>query len=112
MVFKNDYIIYLLIHTENGKTFFGITNKTKNLLLKHNGIIKSNGNDYTKNNKSNGNWEFYLKVNNLTKKDALDIERQARQKYLGKKNVSNIQRRLNILLPILSKYKDVEIEFF
>jgi len=107
------YMIYILINTSNNKTYYGITtNNDKNILLKHNGILNGAKSTYTINNKVNGDWKFYLKINNLYKKDALDIERKTRNKYLGGKELSQIQRRLNVLLPVLALYKNIDIEYF
>ncbi len=100
-----DYIVYLLINTSNQYTYLGITNNSERRLRQHNGIIKG-GAKYTRMKKGEGNWTYHIKISNLTKSEALSIERTA--KNLRRKSIGNtpLEKRLNVLLPLLVKYPD------
>jgi len=100
-----DYIVYLLINTSNQYTYLGITNNSERRLRQHNGIIKG-GAKYTRMKKGEGNWIYHIKISNLTKSEALSIERTA--KNLRRKSIGNtpLEKRLNVLLPLLVKYPD------
>lgn len=108
---NNIYIIYLLINTNNNYTYLGITNNSIRRLRQHNGEIKG-GAKYTNSFKGNGEWIYYLKIKNLTKSEALSIERTAKNKQ--KKAIGNnpLDKRLNVLLPILDKYPKCVCEYF
>ena len=99
------YIVYLLKNTCNNRTYLGITNNSKRRLRQHNGELKG-GARYTRSFKGTGEWKYHLKINNLTKCEALSIERTAKNKRKGSKGISSIQKRLNVLLPILEKYPE------
>ncbi len=105
----NNYIVYLLVNTTNQYTYLGITNNSNRRIRQHNGILKG-GAKYTRMKKDKGSWEYYIKISNLTKREALSIERTA--KNLRKKSVGNtpLERRLNVLLPLLVNYPDCKIE--
>ena len=77
----NTYIVYLLVNTNsnNNYTYLGITNNSKRRLRQHNGILKG-GAKYTNAFKGDGEWVYYLKIKNLTKSEALSIERTAKNK--------------------------------
>ena len=107
---ENNYIVYLLKNTSNNRTYLGVTNNSKRRLRQHNGELKG-GAKYTKSFKGDGSWEYYLKIKNLNKNQALSIERTAKNKRQGSKNLTAIQKRLNVLLPILNNYKDVILEY-
>tara|TARA_Y100000768_G_scaffold388221_1_gene382850 strand:- start:1020 stop:1355 length:336 start_codon:yes stop_codon:yes gene_type:complete len=107
----NTYIVYLLVNTHNNYTYLGITNNSKRRLRQHNGEIKG-GAKYTHAFKGLGIWNYYLQIKNLTKIEALSIERTAknkRKKALGNKP---IDKRLNVLLPLLDKYPHSVCEYF
>lgn len=108
---NNTYIVYLLINTNNNYTYLGITNNSIRRLRQHNGEIKG-GAKYTNSFKGNGEWIYYLKIKNLTKSEALSIERIAKNKQ--KKAIGNnpLDKRLNVLLPILDKYPKCVCEYF
>ena len=75
----NNYVVYLLVHTEHDKTYLGITNNFKRRLRQHNREIKG-GAKYTSINKGSGRWFCYLQIQNLTKSKALSIERTIKNK--------------------------------
>ena len=106
----NTYIVYLLINTSNHYTYLGITNNSKKRLRQHNGEIKG-GAKYTHSFKGDGRWIYYLKIKNLTKLEALSIERTAKNKRKKGKGKTPIDKRLNVLLPILEQYPHSIIEY-
>ena len=111
MTENKTYIVYLLINTSNHYTYLGITNNSKKRLRQHNGEIKG-GAKYTHSFKGDGIWKYYLKIKNLNKSEALSIERTAknkRKKAIGK---NPIDKRLNVLLPILEQYPHSICEYF
>ena len=69
------FLVYLL-RNEN-KSYIGYTNDFKRRLRQHNGEIKG-GAKYTNSFKGNGEWIYYVKIKNLTKSEALSIERTAK----------------------------------
>lgn len=106
-----DYSVYLLKNTSNKRTYLGITNNTTRRLRQHNGELKG-GARYTKAFKGDGEWEYYFKVLNLTKSEALSIERTAKNTRKGSKGKNPMQQRLNVLLPILKKYPESNRKYF
>lgn len=105
------YIVYLLTNTCNNRTYLGITNNSNRRIRQHNCEIKG-GAKYTRAFKGTGCWKYHLKISNLTKSQALSIERTAknyRKKATGK---TPIERRVNVLLPILEKYPDTDVVYF
>jgi predicted GIY-YIG superfamily endonuclease len=109
----NTYIVYLLVNTSNNNnyTYLGITNNSKRRLRQHNGIIKG-GAKYTNAFKGDGEWIYYLKIKNLTKSEALSIERTAKNKRKNATGIKPIDKRLDVLLPILDKYPNSICEYF
>ena len=105
------YIVYLLINTTHNKTYLGITNNSVRRLRQHNGELKG-GARYTASFKGEGEWVYYLKISNLTKSEALSIERTAKNKRRKAKGNTPLQKRLYVLLPILEKYTDIECTYF
>jgi len=101
---ENNWIVYLLTNTDpkNNCTYLGVTNNSKNRLRKHNGEIKG-GARYTKMKKGNGKWIYHLKAKGFTKSEALSIERTAKNLRKKAKGTTPLERRLNVLLPILKK---------
>ena len=97
------YIVYLLFNTKNNYTYLGITNNSSRRLRQHNGDIKG-GAKYTHSFKSDGEWKYYLQVTNLTKKEALSLERKVKNKRKYAKGDSPLNRRLNVLMPTLEEF--------
>uniref|UniRef100_A0A6C0EJT3 GIY-YIG domain-containing protein n=1 Tax=viral metagenome TaxID=1070528 RepID=A0A6C0EJT3_9ZZZZ len=105
-----NYIVYLLNNSLNSRTYLGITDHSneKQVLKQHNGELKG-GVKYTSMFKGDGVWTYCFKVENLTKRDALSIERTVKNKRKGGKETTPVQKRLNVLLPILVKYPECNI---
>ena len=106
-----NYIVYLLKNTSNNRTYLGITNNSKRRLRQHNGDIKG-GARYTHNFKGTGKWQYFLKIKNLTKSQSLSLERTAKNKRRRSKGDTPMEKRLDVLLPLTSKYPNIEICYF
>lgn len=52
--------------------------------------------------KGNGEWEYYLKATNLTKREALSIERTAKNLRRRARGKTALEKRLYVLLPLLN----------
>tara|TARA_B100001121_G_C18646439_1_gene601890 strand:+ start:1003 stop:1353 length:351 start_codon:yes stop_codon:yes gene_type:complete len=113
MTEDKSYIVYLLINTSNTNnyTYLGITNNSIRRLRQHNGEIKG-GAKYTHSFKGDGQWIYYLKIKNLTKSEALSIERTTKNKRKKATGKTPIDKRLSILLPILDDFPDSIIEYY
>jgi putative endonuclease len=109
-MFSKDYMVYLLHHTIHNRTYLGITNHKDRRIRQHNGELKG-GAKYTTSFKGEGEWKYYMYVSNLTKSEALSIERTAKNKRRGAKGTSAIEKRLHVLLPILEKYPECTTEY-
>ncbi len=107
----NDYCVYLLINTSNKYTYLGITNNSVRRLRQHNGIIKG-GARYTNAKKGEGEWKYYLKIHNLTKREALSMERTAKNLRRRARGNTPLDKRLDVLLPLVSKFEKAEVEYF
>ena len=107
----NDYCVYLLINTSNKYTYLGITNNSIRRIRQHNGIIKG-GARYTNAKKCDGEWKYYLKIHNLTKSEALSMERTAKNLRRRAKGNTPLEKRLDVLLPLVSRYENSEVEYF
>jgi len=105
---QNNYILYLLINTSNNNTYLGITNNSERRIRQHNGEIKG-GARYTKMKKGLGEWKYVIKVSNLTKSEALSIERTAKNLRSKSKGKTPLERRKYVLLPLLEKYENIKI---
>lgn len=108
---SKNYIVYLLKHTLHNKTYLGITNNSIRRLRQHNKELKG-GARYTTSFKGEGNWKYHLKICHLTKSEALSIERTAKNKRKKAKGSTPLQKRLDVLLPILDKYPETECIYF
>ena len=109
---EKDYTVYLLSNTCNiNRTYLGITNNLSKTLMEHNGNAgkKKSSPKYTKFHKNNGEWVCSLEIKNLTKSEALDIERKVKCKRRGNNSQSAIEKRLNIIKPILKYYPNCHI---
>lgn len=103
-----DYIVYLLINSSNQYTYLGITNNSERRIRQHNGEIKG-GAKYTRMKKYNGIWKYYAKISNLTKSEALSLERTAKNLRKKAKGKNPIEKRLDVLLPLLDKYPNSKL---
>lgn len=101
---EKDYTVYLLSNTCNiNRTYLGITNNLSKVLKEHNGELK-NSPKYTKFHKNNGEWFCSLEIKNLTKSEAIKIEREVKCRRSGNNSQSAVEKRLNIIKPILKYY--------
>jgi len=100
-----NYILYLLVNTFNHRTYLGITNNSIKRLRQHNTEI-SGGALYTRMYKGNGRWRYYLKVWNLTKTQALSIERTCKNKKCKGKGNTALKRRISVILSVLNERKE------
>ena len=98
-----DYIIYLLINSENNCTYIGITNNPERRLRQHNGEIKG-GAKYTSFKKGNGKWEFYGFILGVDKHEALSIEKKIHIHSKKYKGTSPLEKRLNCINNLLKSY--------
>ena len=103
----NNYIVYLLTNSDpnNNCTYVGITNNPIQRLRKHNGIIKG-GAKYTKMKKGNGTWNYYGKIEDLTKSEALSIEKKIHIHSKKTQGKTPLQRRINCINKILETYEN------
>ena len=108
---NKNYIVYLLYNTCNNKTYLGITNNSERRIRQHNGELKG-GAKYTRAFKGIGCWKYYLKISNLDKSSALSIERTAKNLRKRAKGKTPIEKRLDVLLPIVKKYNRTHIEYY
>lgn len=81
----NNYMVYILIHTNSNKTYVGITNNLTRRIRQHNCELVG-GAKYTTMNKGEGEWRVYGTINNLVKNEALSLEKKIKirsRKYKG-----------------------------
>ena len=91
-----NYIVYLLKNTSNQYTYLGITNNSERRIKQHNGLLKG-GAKYTRMKKGSGEWIYHLKIENLTKRQALSIERTAKNYRNKSKGNTPLEKRLHAL---------------
>jgi predicted GIY-YIG superfamily endonuclease len=106
----NDYIVYLLKNSSNKYTYLGITNNSIRRIRQHNSIIKG-GAKYTHSKKGEGEWIYHLKISNLNKHEALSIERTAKNLRRRAKGTTPLEKRLDVLLPVVCKYPHATITY-
>ena len=107
----NNYIVYLLKNTHTKYTYLGITNNSARRIRQHNGEIKG-GAKYTRAMKQDGTWIYHLKISNLTKSESLSMERTAKNLRNKSKGKTPLEKRLDVLLPLMSKYPHCELKYF
>jgi len=96
------YSVYILINTNNNRTYVGITNNINRRIRQHNCEIKG-GAKYTTNFKGDGLWIYYGFVHNLTKNISLSLEKKIKiksKKVLG----SPIEKRIKAINYIIENY--------
>jgi len=109
-IVSSDYMVYLLNHTIHNKTYLGITNNSIRRLRQHNGDLKG-GARYTTGFKGEGEWNYHVCISNLTKREALSIERTAKNKRRRAKGSTPLAKRLDVLLPLLDSYPNCIIDY-
>jgi len=96
------FCVYLLINTDNNKTYIGITNNINRRIRQHNKELVG-GAKYTTINKGNGSWIYYGFINNLTKNISLSLEKKIKIK--SRKECGNpLKKRLNAIDFIIKEY--------
>jgi hypothetical protein len=70
------------------------------------------GAKYTQSFKGEGEWLCYLCVSNLSKREALSIERIAKNKRRKAKGKTALARRLDVLIPLLGDFPNCSLEYF
>ena len=106
-----DYVLYLLTHSSHNRTYLGITNNLERRVRQHNGELVG-GAKYTQSFKGEGKWLCYLCVSNLSKREALSIERIAKNKRRKAKGKTALARRLDVLLPLLGDFPNCSLDYF
>lgn len=96
------YCVYLLINTNNNKTYIGITNNINRRIRQHNGDLVG-GAKYTTNNKNDGKWLYYGFINNLSKNISLSLEKKIKIKS-RKLNGKPLDKRLKAINIIIDEY--------
>lgn len=91
---NNNYNLYLLVNTNNNKTYIGITTDLNRRIKEHNS--EKSRTKYTRANKSNGLWKLKAYITNLTKSDALSYEIRIKKKKINN-NMNNIEKRIYII---------------
>jgi predicted GIY-YIG superfamily endonuclease len=116
------YCVYILRNTHSSRTYCGTTNNPTRRLRQHNGEIKG-GAKYTRAFKGLGEWTFHLQVCNLTKREALSLEKSTqRSKYRNSaegaaniaagRRLSPLERRVVNLRRWLHKFPEAELVWF
>jgi len=106
---NSDYLVYILVNTNNNKTYVGMTNNYNRRIRQHNCEIVG-GARYTKMNKNEGLWNYYGIINNLNKRLALRIEKLIK---INSRKISGspIERRMKSINKVLINYPELFFEF-
>mgnify|MGYP000961088021 FL=1 len=106
---NNNYCVYLLVNTNNNKTYIGITNNINKRIKQHNNIL-SGGAKYTTMNIDNSKWIYYGFIHNLKKNISLHLEKKI--KNISKKNSgSPLERRINAINYSINLYNLLNINY-
>ena len=106
------YCVYLLINTNNNKTYIGITNNINRRIRQHNCDLVG-GAKYTTSNRDNGKWIYYGFINQLSKNISLSLEKKIKIKSRKLKGTP-LERRLiaiNYIIDNYNLYNDIKINF-
>ena len=101
-----DYILYLLVNTKNQYTYLGITNNSNRRIRQHNGDLEG-GAKYTRMKKGEGEWIYHLKIDGLTKSQALSMERTTKNYRKYAKGSTPLNKRLDAIEKMKLKNKDI-----
>ena len=103
---SNNYIIYLLVNSDNNYTYVGITNNRVRRLRQHNGELVG-GARYTKIKKGSGEWYFYGYIENVDKHIALSLEKKIKIRSRQLSSKSPLEKRLQAIDQILNEYNKI-----
>ena len=106
----NQYIVYLLTNQMSNRTYLGITNNPNRRIRQHNGEIKG-GAKYTHSFKGNGYWNYKLHITNLSKSEALSIERTIKNKRNQFRGKDGLSKKIDCLSQMSSQYEHSQIIF-
>lgn len=107
----NQYLVYLLTNSQSNRTYLGITNNSERRIRQHNGEIKG-GAKYTHSFKGEGHWEYKLQITNLSKSEALSIERTIKNKRKHFRGKDGLSKKIDSLTYLSSQYQHSEIISF
>lgn len=107
----NEYIVYLLTNTMNNRTYLGITNSPNRRIRQHNGDIKG-GAKYTHSFKGDGYWNYKLHITNLSKSEALSIERTIKNKRNQFRGKDGLSKKIEALSQMSAQYEHSQVIFF
>ena len=105
----SDYLCYIL--KCDNYTYNGCTNNFKRRIRQHNGEIKG-GAKYTHSFKGDGHWYYKLQITNLSKSEALSIERTIKNKLNQFRGKNGLSKKIDSLTHLSSQYQDSEIISF
>ncbi len=107
----NQYIVYLLTNTQSNRTYLGITNNPQRRIRQHNGELKG-GAKYTYSFKGNGYWNYKLHITNLSKPEALSIERTIKNKRNQFRGKDGLFKKIDCLSQMSAQYDHSQVIFF
>lgn len=107
----SQYLVYLLTNSQSNRTYLGITNNSKRRIRQHNGEIKG-GAKYTHSFKGDGYWNYKLQITNLSKSEALSIERTIKNKRNQFRGKDGLSKKIDSLTNMSTHYKHSSIIFF
>jgi len=103
----NNFIVYLLINTNNNCTYIGCTNNSIRRLRQHNGELVG-GAKYTKMKKGDGEWKYYGHILDLDKHTALSIEKKIQKRTKKASGKTPLERRINCINKLLEGYENIK----
>ena len=107
----NQFLVYLLTNSHNNRTYLGITNNPNRRIRQHNGEIKG-GARYTHSFKGIGRWKYKLQIINLSKSEALSIERTVKNKRNQFRGKDGISKKVDMLTSMSHQYELSQIITF
>jgi predicted GIY-YIG superfamily endonuclease len=107
----SQYIVYLLTNSVSNRTYLGITNNPKRRIRQHNGELKG-GAKYTHSFKGDGYWDYKLHITNLSKSQALSIERTIKNKRNQFRGKEGLSKKIDTLSQMSTQYEHSQIIFF
>ena len=107
----NQFLVYLLTNSHSDRSYLGITNNPDRRIRQHNGEIKG-GAKYTHSFKGCGQWNYKLQIINLSKSEALSIERTVKNKRNQFRGKDGISKKIDVLTNISHQYELSEVIIF